>query len=134
MVAHCRLRESNTLIKAIQSLSNQHPIRRLLTPFIYGSAYSNRVYNEYLRKNGLFDRCFGFTYNGLTKLMFDAMANAPATDRTAKDDIKYRWRLITVRCIVLCFIWSKHKEYIIIITKKKKSKYVMVCKQINRKR
>ena len=100
MVAHCRLRESNTLIKALQSLRNQHPIRRLLTPFVYGSAYSNRVYNEYLKKNGLFERCFAFSYNGLTKLMMDSLANAPLKDRTAKDDIKYRWRLVTVKTII----------------------------------
>lgn len=50
-----------------------HPIRRLMLPFTFGAIYSNRIYSEYLRKHGLFHRCFAFKYNALKKLMNDSV-------------------------------------------------------------
>lgn len=108
MVAHCRLRETNGLIKAVQKcLKQDHPIRRLLLPFMYGTVYSNRVYNEYLKKDGLFHRCFAFTYDELSRLIKDAMSDPPQ-NRGPKDNIKYRWRLAKVKWFIsLLHIKSK---------------------------
>eukprot|EP01084_Bolivina_argentea_P252971 424802_1 len=100
MIAHCRFREAGGLIKAIQSTLNaNHPIRRLLTPFTYGTVYANNVYNEYLKKNGLFHRAFAFTYAELARLMKDAMTDAPINKvRDRKDSIKYRWKFARKKC------------------------------------
>ena len=76
LVAQCRFRESSGLIRAIQeTLKPDHPIRRLMLPFTFGTVYSNRVCNEYFKKNGLFHRAFGFTYSSLGKLMKNSMMN-----------------------------------------------------------
>ena len=97
MVAHCRLRETGGFIKAVQKcLNDNHPIRRLLLPFMYGTSYSNRVYNEYLKEMIIY-RCFAFTYDGLSGLIKDAMSDAPdKRQRESKDEIKYTWRLAKV--------------------------------------
>ena len=86
------------MIKAIQeTLNSIHPIRRLLTPFIFGSAYANRVYNEYSKRDGLFHRVFAFQYQSLCKLIQDSMSDAPPK-RSTKDLMKYRYKLISVEC------------------------------------
>lgn len=43
-------------------------------PFTTGAVYANRVYREYLRENGLFHRCFAFTYLSLQQLIDDGIA------------------------------------------------------------
>eukprot|EP01083_Nonionella_stella_P103636 296154_1 len=92
MISHCRFRESASLIKAMhQHLGHNHPVRRLLIPFTYGTVYANCMYNEHLKKNGLFHRVFAFTYDGLSKLIKDSMADAPPR-REPRDDMKYRWK------------------------------------------
>eukprot|EP01083_Nonionella_stella_P114516 338681_1 len=82
MICHTRFRESNALIKTIQTtLDVDHPIRRLLLPFTFGTAYVNRVFNEYLKENGLYHRAFAFTYDSLCNLITDSMS-------------KYRFRIL----------------------------------------
>ena len=76
LVAHCRFRETSGLMKAMQTtLDPNHPIRRLLLPFTFGSVYANRVLNEYLKENALFHRCFAFEYKELSRLITDAMTD-----------------------------------------------------------
>eukprot|EP01084_Bolivina_argentea_P076248 138168_1 len=99
MIAHCRFREASGFIKAIQNKLNiNHPIRRLLLPFTFGTVYSNRLFNEYLKENGLFHRAFAFKYNELSKLIKNAMCNAPPLkhghQRSVVDANKYIFRLL----------------------------------------
>ena len=97
MVAGSRFRETGGLIKAIyETLSPNHPVRRLLLPFTFGTAYANRVFNEYLKENGLFHRVFAFTYNSLGKVMKDGMDNAEKLNGGGFNPNKYRFRLLKV--------------------------------------
>eukprot|EP00484_Ammonia_sp_Unknown_P003353 CAMPEP_0197075156 /NCGR_PEP_ID=MMETSP1384-20130603/211469_1 /TAXON_ID=29189 /ORGANISM="Ammonia sp." /LENGTH=843 /DNA_ID=CAMNT_0042513999 /DNA_START=71 /DNA_END=2600 /DNA_ORIENTATION=+ len=90
MVCHSRFREASGLIRAMQgSLSVDHPIRRLLLPFTFGTVYANRVFNEHLKQNALFHRAFAFTYHGLSRLVRDSMS-----------DDSYKFRLIKKRVSV----------------------------------
>ena len=66
-----RLDSVNRFIKAIRRMDVDHPMRRFLIPFTFGTVYANRVYNEYLKKKGLFHRIFAFKYTSLTKLVED---------------------------------------------------------------
>ena len=106
MLAHCCLREGAGLISAIrQSLSVNHPIRRLLLPFTLGTVYRNRVYNEYLRENGLYHRVFAFKYKELQRLIRDSMENPPTLQRgqirQPSDQMKYRFRLFRKKLAVM---------------------------------
>ena len=98
-LAHNQLRESSGLIKALRKLPEDHELRRLMLPFTYGTAHRTRAMNEYLREFGLFHRAFGFTYNGLQKLIRDSMMDAPKLEkgknarRKREDAMKYRFRL-----------------------------------------
>lgn len=97
-VCHSRFRESNAWIKAIRDhLSANHPVRRLLTPFTLGTVQSNRVMNEYLRANGLYHRCFAFSYKELQRLIGDSMSDAPKLEkgktRNLQDQMRFRFRL-----------------------------------------
>ena len=95
MICQCRFRECSGLIKAIQqTLNPDHPIRRLMLPFTFGTVYANRVYNEYFKQNGLYHRVFGFTYSGLAKLIRDSMSNALCITGGKYEKNKYRFRLL----------------------------------------
>eukprot|EP01083_Nonionella_stella_P007190 20769_1 len=107
MICHTRFRESNALVKSIQtSLNVDHPIRRLLLPFTFGTAYVNCVFNEYLKENGLYHRAFAFTYDSLCSLITDSISDAPpltarAGTRKQKDVMKYRFRIIKKKVQVM---------------------------------
>ena len=97
-VAHSRFRESNAWIKAIRShLGPNHAIRRLLARFTIGPVRANRVFNEYLRQNGLYHRCFAFPYTELQRLIKDSMSDAPKLEsgqsRAIEDMMRFRFRL-----------------------------------------
>ena len=57
----------------MESFDSNHPLRRLLTPFMYGTVYSNRIINEWLLENSLYHHSFAFTCNDLKKCIRDAM-------------------------------------------------------------
>jgi len=100
-LAHNQLRESNGLIKALRKLPEDHPLRRFMLPFTFGTAHRSRVMNEYLRRYGLYHRAFAFKYEELQRLIRDSMMNAPPlpenknqqTPRPPRDLMKYRFRL-----------------------------------------
>eukprot|EP00484_Ammonia_sp_Unknown_P021957 CAMPEP_0197034918 /NCGR_PEP_ID=MMETSP1384-20130603/12845_1 /TAXON_ID=29189 /ORGANISM="Ammonia sp." /LENGTH=645 /DNA_ID=CAMNT_0042464889 /DNA_START=49 /DNA_END=1986 /DNA_ORIENTATION=- len=103
-LAHCLFRESNALTQAIRTtLPEDHPIRRLLLPFTLGSVYANRVFNEYLRENGLYHRAFAFTYKALQQLIYDSMEDAPLKKSRveATEMMKYRFLLFRKKGSVL---------------------------------
>ena len=106
MLAHSRFREASGLIKAVQeNLGVDHPLRRFLTPFNLGTVKANRIFNEFLRENGLYHRAFAFTYAELQRLIRDAMADAPALTsgqvRAVEDQMKYRFRLFRKKVVVM---------------------------------
>ena len=107
MVAQSRFREGGGLVRAIhETLSVDHPVRRLLLPFTFGTVYINRVFNEYLKENGLFHRIFAFQYKALSQLILDAMGNSQRIssylsgngNKTGFEQNKYRFRLVKVEC------------------------------------
>mmetsp|Transcript_27025 Transcript_27025/g.44346 ORF Transcript_27025/g.44346 Transcript_27025/m.44346 type:complete len:667 (+) Transcript_27025:2212-4212(+) len=96
-VCHSRFREASGIVRAAQSmLSASHPIRRLLLPFCYGTVYANRVLNEYLKEHALLHRAFAFTYHALTKLVRDAMSNAPKGKSSAYPN-RYKFKLMKLK-------------------------------------
>ncbi|MBE9069102.1 hypothetical protein IQ260_20865 [Leptolyngbya cf. ectocarpi LEGE 11479] len=62
---------SNLLVTATrEQLPPEHPFRRLLTPFIYGTADVNRdAYVLLSPKQGLAHRTFAFTYDGMVRCL-----------------------------------------------------------------
>ncbi|MEO0498701.1 MAG: lipoxygenase family protein, partial [Pseudomonadota bacterium] len=62
---------SNLLVTATrEQLPPEHPFRRLLTPFIYGTADVNRdAYVLLSPKQGLAHRTFAFTYDGIVRCL-----------------------------------------------------------------
>ena len=105
-LAHSHFREANGFVKAIrETLPEDHKIRRLLTPFTLGTVRCNRVFNEFLRENGLYHRAFGFKYTELQRLIRESMSDAPILQsgqvRDAKDRMKYRFRLFRKKVQVM---------------------------------
>lgn len=105
-VAHSHFREANGFIKAIRdTLGVDHPLRRLLIPFTLGTVKCNRIFNEFLRENGLYHRCFAFTYKELQRLIRESMDNAPELSkgeiRKSEDRMKYRFRLFRKKVKVM---------------------------------
>lgn len=105
-LAHSHFREANGFIKAIrEALPPDHNIRRLLIPFTIGTVKCNRVFNEFLRENGLYHRCFAFKYKELQRLIREAMEDAPVLQkgqvRAQQDRIKYRFRLFRKKVQVM---------------------------------
>ena len=104
MVAQSRFREGGGLLRAIhETLSVNHPVRRLLLPFTFGTVYANRVFNEYLKEHGLFHRIFAFQYKALSQLILDAMGNSQpisglsgSGNKSCFEENKYRFRLVKV--------------------------------------
>eukprot|EP01084_Bolivina_argentea_P011600 21683_1 len=106
MLSHCHFRESTGLMKAIRNnLNENHPIRRLLLPFTFGTVQKNRIFNEYLRENGLYHRCFAFKYKELQRLIRDSMCDLQnilsGEIRKEKDKMKYKFRLIRKKVSVM---------------------------------
>lgn len=62
---------ANLLVTATrEQLPTEHPFRRLLTPFIYGTVDVNRdAYMLLSREQGLVHRTFAFTYNGVVRCL-----------------------------------------------------------------
>ena len=62
---------SNLLVTATrEQLPTEHPFRRLLTPFIYGTVDINRdAYMLLSREQGLVHRTFAFTYDGVVRCL-----------------------------------------------------------------
>eukprot|EP01084_Bolivina_argentea_P019279 35866_1 len=105
-LCHARFRESNALVTAMQRyLPIDHALHRLLLPFTLGTVNANRVYNEFLRENGLYHRCFAFKYKELQRLIRESMDEAPerkkGEPRELKDKMKYRFRLLSKQVSVM---------------------------------
>jgi len=49
-----------------------HPLRRLMKPFMFGTITANAHMNALCAENGLFHRSFGFTYAALQQMLADA--------------------------------------------------------------
>lgn len=103
MLAHCRFVEGSAMAKCLQEyLPEDHPMRRLMTPFTLGTVHSNRVMNEHLRENGLYHRAFAFTYEELQKLVRSSMEEATKNqNRERIEGEKYRFRLFRKKLNVM---------------------------------
>ena len=95
-VVALKLGAGNAFLTAIREMDQPQThqtslFRKLLIPFTFGMVYQNRVYNEYLKENGLFHRIFAFEYDELQRLIKDFIDNGVYVNmrRLTEKDLKW---------------------------------------------